>query len=150
MSKIRVGVICGGKSAEHEVSLQSARNIVDALDRERFEVTVIGIDKQGQWHINDAADFLLDADDPRRIALNPSVGDIALVPGREHRLEGSGEDRLAILHPDELDLRPREVRRRGEQGQGGELGLDDELERGALAGEELVGAAIGRITAEAQ
>lgn len=85
MSKIRVGVICGGKSAEHEVSLQSARNIVDALDRERFEVTVIGIDKQGQWHINDAADFLLDADDPRRIALNPSVGDIALVPGREHQ-----------------------------------------------------------------
>ncbi|WP_110693594.1 D-alanine--D-alanine ligase [Salinicola halophyticus] len=85
MSKIRVGVICGGKSAEHEVSLQSAKNIVDALDRERFEVTVIGIDKQGQWHINDAANFLLHADDPRRIALNPSAGDIALVPGREHR-----------------------------------------------------------------
>ena len=85
MSKIRVGVICGGKSAEHEVSLQSARNIVDALDRERFEVTVIGIDKQGQWHVNDAADFLLNADDPRRIALNPSAGDIALVPGRERQ-----------------------------------------------------------------
>ncbi|KAA0018646.1 D-alanine--D-alanine ligase [Salinicola corii] len=85
MSKIRVGVICGGKSSEHEVSLQSARNIVDALDRERFEVTVIGIDKQGQWHINDAADFLLNADDPSRIALNPSAGDLALVPGREHQ-----------------------------------------------------------------
>lgn len=84
MSKIRVGVICGGKSAEHEVSLQSARNIVDALDRDRFEVTVIGIDKQGQWHINDAANFLLNADDPRRIALNPSEGDLALVPGRDH------------------------------------------------------------------
>ncbi|OLO08673.1 D-alanine--D-alanine ligase A [Salinicola sp. MH3R3-1] len=85
MSKIRVGVICGGKSAEHEVSLQSAKNIVDALDRERFEVTVIGIDKQGQWHINDADNFLVHADDPRRIALNPSDGDIALVPGREQR-----------------------------------------------------------------
>ncbi|OLO04265.1 MULTISPECIES: D-alanine--D-alanine ligase [Salinicola] len=85
MSKIRVGVICGGKSAEHEVSLQSARNIVDALDRERFEVTVIGIDKQGQWHVNDADNFLVHADDPRRIALNPSDGDIALVPGREQR-----------------------------------------------------------------
>jgi len=84
MNKIRVGVICGGKSAEHEVSLQSARNIVDALDRERFEVTVIGIDKQGQWHINDATNFLLNADDPQRIALNPSVGDLALVPGRQH------------------------------------------------------------------
>lgn len=83
MSKIRVGVVCGGKSAEHEVSLQSAKNIVDALDRERFEVTVIGIDKQGQWHINDAANFLLNADDPRHIALNPSDGDLALVPGRQ-------------------------------------------------------------------
>ena len=33
MSKVRVGIIFGGRSAEHEVSLQSARNIVDALDR---------------------------------------------------------------------------------------------------------------------
>ncbi|GHB14392.1 D-alanine--D-alanine ligase [Salinicola rhizosphaerae] len=82
MSKIRVGVICGGKSAEHEVSLQSAKNIVDALDRERYEVSVIGIDKHGQWHLNAADDFLLHADDPRRIALNPSQGDLALVPGR--------------------------------------------------------------------
>ena len=37
MSKVRVGIIFGGRSAEHEVSLQSARNIVDALDRTRFE-----------------------------------------------------------------------------------------------------------------
>ena len=36
MSKVRVGIIFGGRSAEHEVSLQSARNIVDALDRSRF------------------------------------------------------------------------------------------------------------------
>ncbi|OHV09009.1 D-alanine--D-alanine ligase [Kushneria phosphatilytica] len=83
MGRIRVGVIFGGKSAEHEVSLQSARNIVDALDRERFEVTLIGIDKQGQWHINEASDFLLNADDPARIALNRSQRDVALVPGRE-------------------------------------------------------------------
>ncbi|WP_110669592.1 D-alanine--D-alanine ligase [Salinicola halophilus] len=83
MSQIRVGVICGGKSAEHEVSLQSAKNIVDALDRERFAVSVIGIDKQGQWHLNDADNFLVDADDPRQIALAASAGEIALVPGRE-------------------------------------------------------------------
>ena len=45
MSKVRVGIIFGGRSAEHEVSLQSARNIVDALDRSRFEPVLIGIDK---------------------------------------------------------------------------------------------------------
>lgn len=97
MSKIRVGVICGGKSAEHEVSLQSAKNIVDALDRDRFEVTVIGIDKQGQWHINDADNFLLNADDPRHIALNPSAGDLALVPGRQQsQLIDAEADRSAL------------------------------------------------------
>ncbi|CNF69266.1 D-alanine--D-alanine ligase [Yersinia intermedia] len=47
MSKLRVGVIFGGKSAEHEVSLQSAKNIVEAIDKEKFDVTLLGIDKQG-------------------------------------------------------------------------------------------------------
>jgi D-alanine-D-alanine ligase len=51
MSKVRVGIIFGGRSAEHEVSLQSARNIVDALDRSRFEPVLIGIDKAGHWHL---------------------------------------------------------------------------------------------------
>ncbi|CEJ44267.1 hypothetical protein XAB3213_250020 [Xanthomonas citri pv. bilvae] len=44
MRTIRVGLIFGGKSAEHEVSLQSARNILDALDPQRFEPVLIGID----------------------------------------------------------------------------------------------------------
>ncbi|ASK95097.1 D-alanine--D-alanine ligase [Xanthomonas campestris pv. merremiae] len=44
MRTIRVGLIFGGKSAEHEVSLQSARNILDALDPQRFEAVLIGID----------------------------------------------------------------------------------------------------------
>ncbi|NAS61550.1 D-alanine--D-alanine ligase A, partial [Pseudomonas syringae pv. actinidiae] len=47
MSKIRVGVVFGGKSSEHEVSLQSAKNIVDAIDKTRFDVVLLGIDKQG-------------------------------------------------------------------------------------------------------
>ena len=51
MSKLRVGIIFGGRSAEHEVSLQSARNIVDALDRSRFEPILIGIDKAGHWQL---------------------------------------------------------------------------------------------------
>lgn len=83
MEKIRVGVIFGGRSAEHEVSLQSARNIVDALDRQRFEVTLIGIDKQGQWHVSDADHYLDNADDPARIALYHSQRDLAVMPGRE-------------------------------------------------------------------
>ena len=42
--KKNVGIIFGGKSTEHEVSLQSARNIVDAIDKEKFDVTLIGIE----------------------------------------------------------------------------------------------------------
>ncbi|MEE7547612.1 D-alanine--D-alanine ligase [Xanthomonas sp. Kuri4-1] len=83
MGRIRVGLVFGGKSAEHEVSLQSARNIVEALDQTRFDVSLIGIDKQGQWHLGDLDGFLLNADDPARIALNRSGRGVALVPGHD-------------------------------------------------------------------
>ncbi|AHF76439.1 D-alanine--D-alanine ligase [Sodalis praecaptivus] len=87
MAKTRVGVVFGGRSAEHEVSLQSAKNIVDAIDRQRFDVVLLGIDKQGCWHLHDAADYLLHGDDPARIALNNSTREIALLPGRrQHQL----------------------------------------------------------------
>ncbi|TDR81616.1 D-alanine--D-alanine ligase [Paludibacterium purpuratum] len=85
MSKLRVGLIFGGQSAEHEVSLQSAKNIAQAIDPERFEVLLIGIDKQGRWHISEARDYLAHADDPARIALNPSGQGLALVPGEQQR-----------------------------------------------------------------
>ncbi|MBU0491378.1 MAG: D-alanine--D-alanine ligase A, partial [Chloroflexi bacterium] len=47
--KIRVGIIFGGKSSEHEVSLVSAASIMRAIDRDRFEVCPIGITKEGRW-----------------------------------------------------------------------------------------------------
>ncbi|MBB1200480.1 D-alanine--D-alanine ligase [Enterobacteriaceae bacterium 89] len=82
MAKLRVGVVFGGKSAEHEVSLQSAKNIVEALDKTRFDVVLLGIDKQGQWHINDASNYLLNAQDPAHIALRPSEITLAQIPGK--------------------------------------------------------------------
>jgi len=78
--KLRVGILFGGKSAEHEVSLQSAKNVYDAIDRDKYEPVLIGIDKSGRWVLNDESRFLLDADDPRRIRLNPSSDAVALVP----------------------------------------------------------------------
>lgn len=47
--KIRVGVLFGGQSGEHEVSLVSARAVIDGLDREKYDVVPIGITKQGRW-----------------------------------------------------------------------------------------------------
>lgn len=56
--KIRVAIICGGKSAEHEVSLQSAANIVKAMDPNKFEAVIIGVDKTGCWHALEQQSFL--------------------------------------------------------------------------------------------
>ncbi|NWA05262.1 D-alanine--D-alanine ligase [Pseudomonas gingeri] len=82
MGKLRVGIIFGGLGAEHEVSLQSAKNVVDALDRERFEPILIGIDKQGGWHLNDSSNYLINAQNPALIALNQSNRELAVVPGK--------------------------------------------------------------------
>ena len=78
--KLRVGILFGGKSAEHEVSLQSAKNVYDAIDRNKYEPVLIGIDKSGRWLLNEESRFLLNADDPRRIQLNTSSDEVALVP----------------------------------------------------------------------
>ena len=99
MSKLRVGIVFGGKSAEHEVSLQSAKNIIEAIDRDKFEVCLLGIDKQGQWHINDASNYLLNADNPELIALNRSDKKVALVPGApaQQLIERDSSQALAQL-----------------------------------------------------
>ena len=47
--KLRVGVICGGRSTEHEVSLVSAGSVIDALDKNKYEVIPIGITHTGEW-----------------------------------------------------------------------------------------------------
>lgn len=49
--KIRVAVLFGGRSAEHEISLRSAENVIQFLDTSRFDVVPIGIDKQGNWFL---------------------------------------------------------------------------------------------------
>ena len=47
--KIHVGVIFGGRSGEHEVSVRSARAVIEALDREKFDVTPVAITREGKW-----------------------------------------------------------------------------------------------------
>lgn len=85
MGKINVGILFGGRSAEHEVSLQSANNVIDAIDREKYNITLIGIDKAGQWYLNDNSRFLLNSQDPKRIALDKTEKKVVLVPGEESK-----------------------------------------------------------------
>lgn len=75
--RLRVAVIFGGPSAEHEVSLRSAAAVLGALDRNRFEPIPIGVDPLGGWHLLTERDFA---------ALGERVpgdgrSDVALVPG---------------------------------------------------------------------
>jgi D-alanine-D-alanine ligase len=59
--KLRVGVLFGGSSSEHEVSLMSARSVLGALDPQKYEVVQIGITKEGRWLLAaDAVDRLIE------------------------------------------------------------------------------------------
>lgn len=84
--KINVGILFGGKSAEHEVSLQSAKNVIDAIDKEKYHPILIGIDKSGRWLLNDCTNFLLNPDNPKLIKLNQSSDHIALIPQNEGKI----------------------------------------------------------------
>jgi D-alanine-D-alanine ligase len=59
MKKIRVGVLFGGRSGEHEVSLLSAASVIQAIDKSKFEVIPIGITKEGKWLTSAHAERLL-------------------------------------------------------------------------------------------
>lgn len=50
MAKTRIGIICGGRSVEHEISLRSAASIAEALDRSKYSIQILLIDLDGRWY----------------------------------------------------------------------------------------------------
>ena len=89
--KLTIGILCGGKSAEHEVSLQSAKNIYDAIDRERYNPILIGISKTGTWMLDESqnGNLIRNAGDPKNIHLGEGK-EAALVPESGGQLSGAG------------------------------------------------------------
>jgi D-alanine-D-alanine ligase len=65
--KLRIGILFGGRSGEHEVSLLSAASVLKAIDRTRYEVVPIAIDKQGHWLCGADALRLLEGPTPARL-----------------------------------------------------------------------------------
>jgi D-alanine-D-alanine ligase len=107
--RLRVAVLFGGKSAEHEISLQSAKNIVEAIDKKKYEVVLIGIDKDGRWYLNDAARLLLSSGPQlpslstlggtkKRVGLIPSKNTAQLVRLDDYRDERALDVVFPILH----------------------------------------------------
>jgi D-alanine-D-alanine ligase len=60
MKKLRVGILFGGRSGEHEVSLLSAASVLNAIDKQKYEVIPIGITKEGRWLTAEHAENLLE------------------------------------------------------------------------------------------
>lgn len=82
--KIRVGLVFGGRSGEHEISLLSARSIFDALDGDRYEPVLLGIDHDGRWHLQESAQALLAAPGTP-LHLQAGATPVAVSPGSVSR-----------------------------------------------------------------
>lgn len=79
-SKKKVLILFGGKSGEHEVSLVSARSVFKALDREQYDVTLVGIDKQGRWLLPNETLLLAQSSNPKLALLENSQNFVSLLP----------------------------------------------------------------------
>ena len=91
--RLRVAVLAGGRSSEHEISLASARSVLEALDPERYETTTIEIDRRGCWELSDARLRL-----PSEIE-SPSVETLPVVAdSRPAAVLGQIDVVLPILH----------------------------------------------------
>ena len=116
MEKLRVGILFGGRSGEHEVSLLSAASVLNAIDRDKYEVVPIGITKDGRWLTAEHAENLLTGKltlEPRNLrAGDPEItqpaavlarGEAVVVPPEPvHRQSG-----LVPFQTDSAHLRPR-------------------------------------------
>ncbi|MCK5366676.1 MAG: D-alanine--D-alanine ligase A, partial [Gammaproteobacteria bacterium] len=82
--RLRVGILFGGRSAEHEVSVRSALSVMQAMDRDKYELVPIGVSKAGEWRRLDAGALEGSARtlvlQGERVALLPHPEDQSLVP----------------------------------------------------------------------
>jgi D-alanine-D-alanine ligase len=142
--KLRIGVLFGGSSSEHEVSLMSARSVLGALDPAKYDVVQIGITKEGRWLIAaDAVDRLIE----RAGAAGALEGDVERTetvtllpdPARGGRLLKPTADRPVDLAP--LDVLFPLVH--GRTGEDGALQGLFELSGVAYVGAGITGSAVG-------
>jgi len=95
--RLRVGILFGGRSGEHEVSLASAASVIRGLDPDKYEPVPIGISKEGHWLIGSAAQKMLPEvlKGGSRVMMTADPTDAALV-----KLDGSGGgQRLDVVFP---------------------------------------------------
>src|SRR5438045_8900463 len=79
--KLRIGVLFGGRSGEHEVSLRSAASVLNAIDRSKYDVVPIGISKEGRWLASGEAQRLLKGEQTPSNPKHLRAGDPEQTPG---------------------------------------------------------------------
>ncbi len=104
MTKTRVGVIFGGRSGEHEVSLASARSVMDAIDKQKYEVVPIGITKDGRWIASGDPMRALTAGDtsasrPAALLGDPSRRGLMQLADTERAVEATRLAELDVVFP---------------------------------------------------
>jgi len=94
--RLRVGVLFGGRSGEHEVSLASAASVIRGLDPDKYEALPIGITKEGHWLIGASAQKMLPEvlKGGQRVMMTADPSDAVLM-----RLDGSGGQRVDVVFP---------------------------------------------------
>lgn len=83
MKKLKIAILFGGKSAEHEISLISARNIINSIDKKKYETILIGINKNGEWFLYNKNNYLINPDDPKKIKLIKSETPLGVIIGKK-------------------------------------------------------------------
>ena len=103
-NKLRVGVVFGGRSGEHEISIRSATAVIEAIDRKKYEVIPIAITKEGKWLAPAAAAGLLPRNARDRLTneiVTNTSGDVAILGDPSHqgltKLSTNGETAPQIL-----------------------------------------------------
>ena len=113
MKKLRVGILFGGRSGEHEISLLSAASVFKAIDKEKFEVVPIGITKEGRWVTSAEAERLLSGK-PQQEERHLRAGDPEATPSAAVLQNGAAfvmppEPHGAGLQPFQTDAFARRV-----------------------------------------
>ncbi|MBN1812370.1 MAG: D-alanine--D-alanine ligase [Anaerolineae bacterium] len=102
--KTRVGVVFGGRSGEHEVSLVSAQSVMNAIDKEKYEVVPIGITKAGRWIASGDPMKALKAGDaqasrPAALLGDPSHRGLMRLEDTEQAIEATRLTELDVVFP---------------------------------------------------
>ncbi len=101
--KLSLLVLCGGRSAEHEISIISARNICRAVDRELYDLNLVVIDKAGQWSLRELSELEPESGSESLVSFDSSLSAWALVPAsggtKLVNLDGSRSLKIDVVFP---------------------------------------------------